>query len=139
MHLIYGILEKPSPSLQAINVSALLQKGVQRVQLLKPKIKVPPLPGDLKTMEIRVPDVTIPRQETTYWCFMTELPDGFEKHHIVMVSRRTGPHLPLFFLSSKIILLSLCSFCLSGGGEAFCLCRGGISPSWDSALSQHAE
>ncbi|XP_070811803.1 dopamine beta-hydroxylase [Pituophis catenifer annectens] len=84
VHLIYGILEKPASSLQAINVSALLRKGLQRVQLLKPKIRVPPLPGDLKTMEIRVPDVTIPHQETTYWCYMTELPDDFEKHHIVM-------------------------------------------------------
>ncbi|ETE56709.1 hypothetical protein L345_17579, partial [Ophiophagus hannah] len=85
VHLIYGILEKPAASLQAINVSALLRKGLQRVQLLKPKIRVPPLPGDLKTMEIRVPDVTIPHQETTYWCYMIELPDGFEKHHIVMI------------------------------------------------------
>ncbi|KAM6431277.1 dopamine beta-hydroxylase [Liasis olivaceus] len=84
VHLIYGILEKPTPSLQAINVSALLRKGLQWVQLLKPKIRVPQLPGDLKTMEIRVPDVTIPHQETTYWCYMTELPDGFEKHHIIM-------------------------------------------------------
>ncbi|XP_063000713.1 dopamine beta-hydroxylase [Elgaria multicarinata webbii] len=84
VHLIYGILAKPFPSLQAINVSAILQKGLQRVQLLKPKIHIPQLPGDLKTLEIRAPDVEIPSQETTYWCYVQELPEGFAKHHIVM-------------------------------------------------------
>ncbi|KAH0615471.1 hypothetical protein JD844_004760 [Phrynosoma platyrhinos] len=84
VHLIYGILEKPVPSLQAINVSALRHKGLQRVQLLKPDIGIPSLPDDLKTMVIRAPNVSIPSQETTYWCYMTELPDSFAKHHIVM-------------------------------------------------------
>ncbi|CAI5794030.1 dopamine beta-hydroxylase [Podarcis lilfordi] len=84
VHLIYGILEKPVPSLQAISVSALLWKGLQRVQLLKPIIRIPPLPGDLKTMEIRAVDVEIPSQETTYWCFIQELPEDFPKHHIIM-------------------------------------------------------
>uniref|UniRef100_A0A803TE09 Dopamine beta-hydroxylase n=1 Tax=Anolis carolinensis TaxID=28377 RepID=A0A803TE09_ANOCA len=85
VHLIYGILEAPVPSLGAINVSALRRKGLQRVQLLKPDIRIPSLPSDLKTMVIRAPNVSIPGQETTYWCYMTELPDGFGKHHIVMV------------------------------------------------------
>ncbi|XP_062815775.1 dopamine beta-hydroxylase [Anolis carolinensis] len=84
VHLIYGILEAPVPSLGAINVSALRRKGLQRVQLLKPDIRIPSLPSDLKTMVIRAPNVSIPGQETTYWCYMTELPDGFGKHHIVM-------------------------------------------------------
>lgn len=85
MHLIYGILEKPVPSLQAINISAVPRKGLQRVQLLKPEISIPRLPADLETMEIRAPDVVIPDQETTYWCYITELPDGFAKRHIIMV------------------------------------------------------
>ncbi|XP_053137684.1 dopamine beta-hydroxylase isoform X2 [Hemicordylus capensis] len=84
VHLIYAILEKPVPSLEDINMSGILRKGLQRVQLLKPNISLPELPGNLKTMEIRAPDVVIPNQETTYWCYMTELPDGFPKHHIVM-------------------------------------------------------
>ncbi|KFQ99299.1 Dopamine beta-hydroxylase, partial [Opisthocomus hoazin] len=83
VHLIYGILEKPVPSLQAINISA-IHRGLQRVQLLKPNITVPELPSDMKTMEITAPDIVIPSQETTYWCYMAELPDGFPKHHIVM-------------------------------------------------------
>ncbi|NWR24846.1 DOPO hydroxylase, partial [Emberiza fucata] len=83
VHLIYGILEKPVHSLQAINVSA-LHGGLQRVQLLKPNISIPQLPRDMKSMEITAPDVVIPSQETTYWCYMAELPEGFPKHHIIM-------------------------------------------------------
>ncbi|NXY49014.1 DOPO hydroxylase, partial [Ceuthmochares aereus] len=83
VHLIYGILEEPVHSLQAINVSA-IRRGLQRVQLLKPNITIPELPSDMKTMEITAPDIVIPSQETTYWCYMAELPDGFLKHHIIM-------------------------------------------------------
>lgn len=88
VHLVYGILEQPFASLEAINTSA-LQTGLQRVQLLKPDISVPALPPDTRTMEVRAPDVLVPGQETTYWCYVTELPGGFSRHHIVMV--RGGP------------------------------------------------
>ncbi|NXL87097.1 DOPO hydroxylase, partial [Alectura lathami] len=83
VHLIYGILENPVHSLHAINIST-IYKGLQRVQLLKPDITVPELPSDVKTMVIKAPNIVIPSQETTYWCYMAELPDGFAKHHIVM-------------------------------------------------------
>ncbi|XP_012375079.1 dopamine beta-hydroxylase isoform X2 [Dasypus novemcinctus] len=83
VHLVYGILEEPVPSLEAINVSR-LRTGLQRVQLLKADLPVPALPADLLTMEIRAPDVLVPGQETTYWCYVTELPEGFPRHHIVM-------------------------------------------------------
>ncbi|XP_044120145.1 dopamine beta-hydroxylase [Neovison vison] len=83
VHLVYGVLEEPFGSLEAINTSG-LQIGLQRVQLLKPNISVPALPSDLHTMEIRAPDVLIPGRKTTYWCHITELPDGFSRHHIVM-------------------------------------------------------
>ncbi|KFQ45777.1 Dopamine beta-hydroxylase, partial [Nestor notabilis] len=83
VHLIYGVLEKPVHSLQAINISA-IHRGLQRVQLLKPNISIPELPRDMKTMEITAPDIVIPSQETTYWCYMAELPHGFPKHHIIM-------------------------------------------------------
>lgn len=82
--MVYGILEQPFPSLEAINTSG-LQTGLQRVQLLKPEIPVPKVPADTRTMEIRAPDVLIPGQETTYWCYISELPQGFARHHIVMV------------------------------------------------------
>lgn len=84
VHLVYGILEEPFQSLEAINVSS-LQTGLQRVQLLKPNISIPALPSDVRTMEVRAPDVLVPGRETTYWCHITELPDGFPRHHIVMV------------------------------------------------------
>ncbi|KAM7092085.1 dopamine beta-hydroxylase [Molossus nigricans] len=83
VHLVYGVLEQPFSSLEAINTSG-LQTGLQRVQLLKPNISTPELPADVLTMEIRAPNVVIPGQETTYWCYMTELPEGFSRHHIVM-------------------------------------------------------
>ncbi|XP_047555231.1 dopamine beta-hydroxylase isoform X1 [Lutra lutra] len=83
VHLVYGVLEEPFGSLEAINTSG-LQIGLQRVQLLKPNISIPALPSDLLTMEIRAPDVLIPGKKTTYWCHITELPEGFSRHHIVM-------------------------------------------------------
>lgn len=89
VHLVYGILDEPLRLLEAINTSS-LKTGLQRVQLLKPDISVPALPSDLHTMEIRAPDVLIPGQETTYWCYITELPDGFSRHHIVMVGGGCG-------------------------------------------------
>ena len=84
VHLVYGLLERPFLSLEAINASG-LRTGLQRVQLLKPDVPVPALPADTQTMEIHAPDVLVPGQETTYWCYMTELPEGFSRHHIVMV------------------------------------------------------
>ncbi|XP_024418171.2 dopamine beta-hydroxylase [Desmodus rotundus] len=83
VHLVYGLLERPFLSLEAINASG-LRTGLQRVQLLKPDVPVPALPADTRTMEIHAPDVLVPGQETTYWCYMTELPEGFSRHHIVM-------------------------------------------------------
>ncbi|EPY84719.1 dopamine beta-hydroxylase [Camelus ferus] len=83
VHLVYGILEEPLRALETINTSG-LQTGLQRVQLLKPNISIPALPADVRTMEIRAPDVLIPGQVTTYWCHITELPEGFSRHHIVM-------------------------------------------------------
>ncbi|XP_021269575.1 dopamine beta-hydroxylase isoform X1 [Numida meleagris] len=83
VHLIYGILESPVRSLHAINIST-MYRGLQRVQLLKPNITIPGLPSDVKTMEITAPSIVIPSQETTYWCYITELPGSFTKHHIIM-------------------------------------------------------
>ncbi|XP_040298748.1 dopamine beta-hydroxylase isoform X2 [Bufo bufo] len=83
VHLIYALLEKPFQSLSAINISS-LHRGLQRVQLLKPDIPTPHLPKDMITMDVLSPDVIIPDKETTYWCYITELPEDFPKHHIVM-------------------------------------------------------
>ncbi|XP_044124184.1 dopamine beta-hydroxylase [Bufo gargarizans] len=83
VHLIYALLEKPFQSLSAINISS-LHRGLQRVQLLKPDIPTAHLPKDMITMDVLSPDVIIPDKETTYWCYITELPEDFPKNHIVM-------------------------------------------------------
>nr|XP_060466422.1 dopamine beta-hydroxylase [Panthera onca] len=51
VHLVYGVLEEPFRTLEAVNTSG-LQTGLQRVQLLKPSIPIPALPADTHTMEI---------------------------------------------------------------------------------------
>ncbi|XP_053329171.1 dopamine beta-hydroxylase [Spea bombifrons] len=84
VHLIYAMLERPFQSVSAINVSAIRNRGLQRVQLLKPEHRPPPLPSDVRSMLIKAPEVLIPDKETTYWCYITELPQDFPKHHIVM-------------------------------------------------------
>ncbi|XP_007521497.1 dopamine beta-hydroxylase [Erinaceus europaeus] len=83
VHLVFAILEEPLRSLEDIN-TARLKPGLQRVQLLKPNISTPALPPDILTMDVRAPNVVIPGVETTYWCYITELPKGFPRHHIVM-------------------------------------------------------
>lgn len=88
--MVYGILEEPFRSLEAINSSG-LRTGLQRVQLLKPNITFPATPSDTYTMDIHAPDIQIPNQVTTYWCYIHELPEGFPRHHIVKVRAGSGP------------------------------------------------
>ncbi|TRY74120.1 hypothetical protein DNTS_026669 [Danionella cerebrum] len=83
VHIIYAILEQPIRSLQDLNISR-LQPGVQRVLLLRPDTPSPPLPRDVRSLEVLAPDVIIPTQETTYWCHIYELPPNMPKNHIVM-------------------------------------------------------
>ncbi|XP_030623764.1 dopamine beta-hydroxylase [Chanos chanos] len=90
VHLIYAVLERPIHSVQQLNLS-LLHPGVQRVLLLQPDTPPPPLPRDVRTMEILAPSVTIPTQETTYWCHIYELPPDMPKNHIVMYEAVVTP------------------------------------------------
>ncbi|XP_041530850.1 dopamine beta-hydroxylase [Microtus oregoni] len=83
VHLVYGILEGPFQSLEAINTSG-LHTGLQRVQLLRTEVPTPDMPADVQTMEIRTANVVIPDNETTYWCYVTKLPTNFSRHHIIM-------------------------------------------------------
>lgn len=93
VHLVYGILEEPFQSLEAINTSG-LHTGLQRVQLLKTEVPTPDMPADVQTMEIRTANVVIPDNETTYWCYVTKLPTNFSRHHIIMVRRGPAALLP---------------------------------------------
>ena len=54
-----------------------------RVQLLKPNIYPPTLPSDTWVLEVRVPNITIPNKETTYWWHTALLPELTSKHHII--------------------------------------------------------
>ncbi|XP_072906327.1 dopamine beta-hydroxylase [Hemitrygon akajei] len=83
VHLLYGFLERPVASVETINLRS-VARGIQRVQLLKPDIHTPALPSDVKVLEVLAPNVTIPDQETTYWCHISHLPSNFPEHHIVM-------------------------------------------------------
>ncbi|KAJ0057233.1 hypothetical protein NL108_002178, partial [Boleophthalmus pectinirostris] len=83
VHFIYGFLDKPLMSLEMLNLSQ-IETGLQRVVVLRPDIPPPTLPPDVSTLDVRSPNVIIPSQETTYWCFIQKLPENMPKNHIVM-------------------------------------------------------
>ncbi|KAM4532198.1 dopamine beta-hydroxylase [Fundulus diaphanus] len=83
VHIIYGLLDQPLASLEDLNLSR-IHTGVQRVLMLRPDTPSPTLPPDVQTLDVLAPNVIIPNQETTYWCFIQKLPDDMTKNHIVM-------------------------------------------------------
>nr|XP_057913141.1 dopamine beta-hydroxylase [Doryrhamphus excisus] len=83
VHIIYGLLDQPLASLEQLNLSG-IHMGLQRVLMLRPDTPPPTLPPDVQTLDVVAPDVVIPGQETTYWCFIHKLPENMAKNHIVM-------------------------------------------------------
>ncbi|KAM6902566.1 dopamine beta-hydroxylase [Xenentodon cancila] len=83
VHIIYGYLDQPLGSLEELNLSR-IHTGLQRVLMLRPDTPSPTLPPDAQTLDVVAPNVIIPSQETTYWCFMQKLPENMPKNHIVM-------------------------------------------------------
>ncbi|XP_074546763.1 dopamine beta-hydroxylase [Halichoeres trimaculatus] len=83
VHIIYGLLDQPLASLEQLNLSQ-VHTGIQRVLMLRPDTPSPSLPPDVETLDVVAPHVIIPNQETTYWCFIQELPENIPKNHIVM-------------------------------------------------------
>ncbi|XP_061911121.1 dopamine beta-hydroxylase [Entelurus aequoreus] len=83
VHVIYALLDQPLASLEQLNLSG-IHTGLQRVLMLRPDTPTPTLPPDVRTLDVVAPDVLIPGQETTYWCFIHRLPEGMAKNHIVM-------------------------------------------------------
>ncbi|TKS84596.1 Dopamine beta-hydroxylase [Collichthys lucidus] len=83
VHIIYGFLDQPLASLEQLNLSQ-IHTGLQRVLLLRPDTPSPTLPPDVQKLEVLAPNVIIPNQETTYWCFIQTLPENMPKSHIVM-------------------------------------------------------
>lgn len=84
MHIIYGFLDQPLASLEQLNLSR-IHTGVQRVLMLRPDTPSPTLSPDVQTLDVVAPNVIIPTQETTYWCFIYKMPENMPKNHIVMV------------------------------------------------------
>ncbi|XP_038139569.1 dopamine beta-hydroxylase isoform X1 [Cyprinodon tularosa] len=83
VHIIYGLLDEPLASLEDLNLSR-IHTGVQRLLMLRPDMPSPTLPPDVRTLDVVAPNVIIPNQETTYWCFIQKLPDNMPKNHIIM-------------------------------------------------------
>lgn len=84
VHVIYGFLEEPLASLEQLNLSR-IHTGMQTVLMLRPDTLPPILPPDVRTLDVLSPNVIIPHQETTYWCYIQKLPENMPKNHIVMV------------------------------------------------------
>lgn len=84
VHVIYGLLDQPLASLEQLNLSR-IHTGIQRVLMLRPDTPSPTLPPDVETLDVVAPNVIIPNEETTYWCFIQKLPENMPKNHIVMV------------------------------------------------------
>lgn len=87
VHIIYGFLDKPLASLDKLNLSE-IRTGVQRVLMLRPDTPPPTLPPDVQMLDVVAPNVIIPNQETTYWCYIHNLPENLAKNHIVMVKKK---------------------------------------------------
>ncbi|KAK5900753.1 hypothetical protein CgunFtcFv8_025685 [Champsocephalus gunnari] len=83
VHVIYGFLEEPLASLEQLNLSR-IHTGMQTVLMLRPDTLPPILPPDVRTLDVLSPNVIIPHQETTYWCYIQKLPENMPKNHIVM-------------------------------------------------------
>ncbi|XP_037609304.1 dopamine beta-hydroxylase [Sebastes umbrosus] len=83
VHIIYGLLDEPLASLEQLNLSR-IHTGLQRVLMLRPDTPPTTLPPDVNTLDVVAPNVVIPNQETTYWCFIQKLPENMPKNHIVM-------------------------------------------------------
>lgn len=86
-HIVYatgpGPLRHQSP--ESIGRLSRWEHGFQRAQLLKPMLPPVKLSSiSTHSVEIVVPNITIPQVETTYWCHLVQLPQAFESNtHIV--------------------------------------------------------
>ncbi|XP_068609392.1 dopamine beta-hydroxylase [Brachionichthys hirsutus] len=90
VHIIYGFLDQPLPSLELLDLSR-VHTGLQRVLMLRPNTPSPTLPPDSLTLDVLAPNVIIPNQETTYWCFIKKLPENMPKNHIIMYESAITP------------------------------------------------
>ncbi|XP_076089940.1 dopamine beta-hydroxylase-like [Mytilus galloprovincialis] len=59
------------------------KKGLQRVQILKPDIPDVKIPKDTTFIDVTNQEITVPSTDTTYWWYLTKLPDFKRKYHII--------------------------------------------------------
>ncbi|XP_060931271.1 dopamine beta-hydroxylase [Limanda limanda] len=108
VHIIYGFLDKPLASLEQLNLSR-IHTGIQRILMLRPDTPDPTLPPGLQTLDVLSPNIFIPNQETTYWCFIQKLPENMPKNHIIMYESMVTPgneaivhHMEVFECSPEV-------------------------------------
>uniref|UniRef100_UPI00358E2581 dopamine beta-hydroxylase n=1 Tax=Myxine glutinosa TaxID=7769 RepID=UPI00358E2581 len=93
-HVFFSYLNRPFSSVEEINLMD-LPHSLRMVQLAGSEIPIPHLDPSVSFLEIIVPRVAVPQQETTYWCHVVHV--GLtRKHHIVMfepVISRGNEHL----------------------------------------------
>lgn len=78
----------PLFAVDGLLVSQARAKGMQRVQLLKPERPPSRLPDKVFKIDVLADKVSVPAEETTYWCHVMKIPlDLSFKHHIVKVSK----------------------------------------------------
>lgn len=88
------------------------KQGVERVRFLKNVNPVAPIPVDAKSVVIINNQTRVPRDETTYWCSLHQLPEdlGGQKHHIIEYESVIQPgneplvhHLEVFHCEVEVI------------------------------------
>lgn len=78
----------PLFAVDGLLVSQARAKGMQRVQLLKPERPPSRLPDKVFKIDVLADKVSVPAEETTYWCHVMKIPlDLSFKHHIVKVNK----------------------------------------------------
>uniref|UniRef100_A0A3P8WJ24 Dopamine beta-hydroxylase n=1 Tax=Cynoglossus semilaevis TaxID=244447 RepID=A0A3P8WJ24_CYNSE len=88
--IIYGVLDQPLASLEQLNLFS-IHTGMLSITMLQYGIPPTQMPPDTKFLDVAAPNVTIPSQETTYWCFNQQLPADMPKNHILMFESAITP------------------------------------------------
>ncbi|XP_064649636.1 dopamine beta-hydroxylase-like [Lineus longissimus] len=70
---------------------SLYRPGIQRAQLLKSQVKIPPIRSDTFIVDMMVTKVHVPDDDTTYWCQIQKLPEMKKVHHMIRFDGMVEP------------------------------------------------